>query len=307
MDIFFVLFTNLIPLYALIVTGWIAGRYVGVDTKTISALAIYIFAPVSAFGFVAKINFEPEYILLPVFTWAMCSLVAFLFLGLGRKLYSDGRANLLAMTASMGNTGFLGLPLALTLFDAQWIGLYVLLDIGSGMYVATLMYYIAARGQFSVRDSLIKLTRFPMLYAIILGFMVNKAGVNLPEQFFRYHDYFVGSFVLCGMMIIGVSLSTVKKFALPTKFIFIALIGKIIVWPLFALAFIWLDREYLNLFSELVHKMMFVVSIVPPGASVVAFAAQMDLKPEKAATTVMIGTMFALFLIPLMLTLSGLF
>ena len=110
---------------------------------------------------------------------------------LGNKIYGDNRANLLAIITSMGNTGFLGLPLALALLPEKVIGLYVLMDIGGGIYIATIMYYIAARSQFSIRDSLIKVLKFPMLYAIIAGLIINKTNIALPEQFHKYHDYFV--------------------------------------------------------------------------------------------------------------------
>jgi predicted permease len=47
------------------------------------------------------------------------------------------------------------------------------------------------------------------------------------------------------------------------------------------------------------------LSIVPTAANVAAFASQLDLVPEKAATTVLIGTVIALFYIPAMLILMG--
>lgn len=307
MDIFTLLFQSLIPLYLIIALGWVAGRYFQIDVKTISTLAIYIFAPVSAFGFVAQIDFQPEYLTLPLFTWCIATAIAFTFLTLGKKIYGDNRANLLAIMASMGNTGFLGLPLALALLPENVIGLYVLLDIGAGIYLATTMYYIAARGQFSIRDSITKVLKFPMLYGIIAGLIINKFQTKLPEQFNTYHDYFVGAFILTGMMILGVSLSQIKKISISPQFISLSFIGKFILWPAIALAIIWIDKLYLHTFNHHVHQMMLIISIVPHGVTVAAFAAQMDLNPEKASTTILISTILSLIYVPLMLALSGLF
>ena len=53
--------------------------------------------------------------------------------------------------------------------------------------------------------------------------------------------------------------------------------------------------------------MLLIMSIVPPAANIAAFAATLDLNPEKAATTVLLGTIFALFYIPAVLVLSGLY
>ena len=52
-------------------------------------------------------------------------------------------------------------------------------------------------------------------------------------------------------------------------------------------------------------NIVILITIVPPAANSVAFAAQLNIRPEKAATTVLLGTVLALFYIPAVIWLVG--
>ena len=270
------------------------------------ALGIFIIQPIVSFGFVAQLDFKIEYLMIPIMVFTFSSTVLIGAYALGLKIYADKRANLLAMCAAMGNTGYFGLPVALLLLDTHWVAVYIFANLGGVICEATVMYYIANRGAFDVKTSIKKLMQFPTIYAVALGIYFNQAGLGLSDQFITYWEYFNGSYIVIGMMIIGVALSRVKKLVIGPKFMAIAYMGKFFVWPLLSLSFISIDYHFLKLFSREVYLIMLVISIVPPGANISAFAAQLDLNPEKAATTVLIGTIFALFFIPAVLILSGL-
>lgn len=303
MDTFFLLFNNLIPLYLLIALGYVAGKFFNVERQTLGALGIYIIMPIVAFGFVAKLEFHPSYIALPVLYFMVLSGLSLLWLRLGKKIYPDVRANLLAMISNAGNTGYFGLPLILTLMEPKWAGLYIFMMMGGSVYEATVMYYIAARGKFDVKQSLIKLAKFPTLYAIALGILFNLSGYEFSDLVNIYWGYFKGAYVVIGMMIIGAALSRVEKLVIAPRFISLAFLGKFIVFPAIALAMIALDKFVLGFYGTEIHKMFLVLSIVPPAANIAAFAVEMNLNPEKAATTILLGTILALFTIPVMLIL----
>lgn len=305
MDIFAALFTNLIPLYILIALGWIAGRYFSVERQSLGSLGIYILMPIVAFGFVAGLEFQPEYALLPLIVFALFTGVTLVFYAIGKRIFPDNRANLMAMCAGSGNTGYFGLPLVLLLFDPQWIAVYIFAMMGGSIYEATVMFYIANRGKFDARQSLMKLLKFPTLYTIAAALIVNASGTQLPAQFTTYWEYAKGAYILIGMMIIGVSLSKAEKLVIGPRFLSLVFLGKFIVWPLSALALVWLDRSIFGLFSPEIHRLLIVMSIVPPAANIAAFAAQLDMRPEKAATTILLGTVFALFYIPFIIVLTG--
>lgn len=307
MDIFFTLFTNLIPLYILIALGFVAGRYLNVDRTSIANLVIYLCLPVVAFGFVSTLEFQLSYIFLPLIILGVSSIVGLGVYALGLRIFGDNRANLLSMCASMPNSGYFGLPLVILLFkdQPQWVGVYMFMMLGVTIYEATIGYYIAARGSYSVRDSIKKLVKFPALYAIALALIVNMSGAEMPEQFTTYWGYFKGAYVVMGMMIIGVALASVEKFVIGPRFLSLVALGKFVIFPILIGIVIALDMHFTHIFNVEIYKLMLIVSIVPPAANIAAFAAQLNVQPEKAATTVLVCTVFALFYIPFIIMISG--
>ncbi len=298
MSVFLSLFFNLLPLYALIALGFFAGRKLNVDRHSIGNLAIYLCMPVVVFGYIASLDFKPEYIIMPVIIYLVSAITGLTFLKIGQKIYHDNQANLMSLCTSMGNTGYFGLPLVLLFFDKEIVAIYIFMMVGSLMYESTFGYYIAARGQFDVRQSFIKLAKLPTIYAMAAGFTVNAFNMQLPEMFWEYWTHFKGAYVILGMMIIGVALSGIKKFEFGPRFIALVFAGKFGLYVLSALAFIAFDRHYLQWLNEDMYNLIIFMAICPPGANIAAFAAQLNMQPEKAATTIMLGTIFALIYIP---------
>lgn len=306
MAVFFSLFLNLLPLYVLIGAGWVAGRFLHVDRQSLGALAIYIFMPIVVFGFVAKLDFQIQYLALPIVIYIISAITGLGLLALGKRIFGDAQANLMAVCASMGNTGYFGLPLILLFFNQEQAAIYVFMMLGGSVFEATIGYYIAARGAFDVKTSLKKIARFPAIYAITAGIIVNTVQLHLPDTFWTYWDYFKGAYVVIGMMIIGSALSKVQAFVFGPRFMALVFSGKFIVLPVLAYLFVLFDNHITNWFSKDIHQLLIMMTIVPPAANVAAFAAQMNLEPEKAATTILAGTVLALFYIPLITLAIGL-
>ncbi len=305
MSVFLALVLNLIPLYILIALGYGAAKLLNIDRYSIASLTLFIFMPIMVFGFVTNIDLKPSYAALPLLIFLVQSIIAFCVLIIGRRIFKDNRANLLAMCGSMGNAGFFGLPLVTLLFEDKWVALYIFMMIGGVIFEATIGYYLASRGNFAIRDSLIKLLKFPSLYAVLLALIINISDIELPQSFYTYWGYFKGCYIVFGMMIIGIALAHMDKFVFGTRFITISFIAKFAAWPLLVLGFIYIDQNFFNWFEPVIYQLLVVMSIVPPAAGVVAFATQMNLRPEKAATTILLGTIFALLYIPIILMWAG--
>ncbi len=307
MDIFLNLFVNLSPLYVLIALGFIAGRFLGVQRDSLARVAIFICMPVVMFGFVAQMDFKPDYLLLMGVMFAINMVVGSSMWRLGQKIYPDKRANLLSMCTADGNTGYMGLPIVLMMFDAQLVAVYMMMSLAQVIYEATYNYYVAARSEFTVRKSIDKLLRFPLMYATVLGIVFNLSGFELPNLFDTYWGYFKGAYVVLGMMIIGLALSASSRFVVEPLFLGLTFFGKFVYAPVLAGAFIVLDMYVLELFSADIYTLIAIYALVPTAANIAAFAAQFNVIPEKAASTILIGTIFALFYIPAMLVIFGLY
>ena len=305
MAIFLELFYNLIPLYALIALGWVAGRFYDVDAKSLGSLAIYMLVPVVMFGFIVSTEFKPEFIALPFIVYFLFSTVSIAFYMLGKQIYPDNRANILGMCAGSGNTGYFGVPVAIMLMPSEWVGIYVFSMLGGILLEGTVTFYITNRGQFTVADSIKKLVRYPAIYAIAAGFIASSVGLQMEGLIGMYWEYFKGAYIVVGMMIIGAALSKSKNLEFSGRFVGLVFLGKFIVFPALTLLFFTLDYAFFGLLQKETRLILFLMAIVPTAANVTAFAAQLNLRPEKVATTVLLGTLFALFYIPFVLILTG--
>ena len=68
-----------------------------------------------------------------------------------------------------------------------------------------------AKGSFTARQSLAMVLRLPVLYAFLLGLMLNLAGLSLPETFVSYGGQFKVAYSILGMMVIGMGLDGLRQ------------------------------------------------------------------------------------------------
>ncbi|MBI4031487.1 MAG: hypothetical protein HY370_07390 [Proteobacteria bacterium] len=293
-----VLLPTLIPLYVIIAFGYIGGRYLDVHLHSMAIVSMYFISPVVNFGAIWRLEFSPAYLLLPVMVYFVAAGMAFLSYYLARLRWKDDMANLCGMALGGANTGYFGLPIILALFGPDSAGIYLLATFAMTLSENTVCYYIGARGGASVQDSVKKVLGLPAFHAIWAALALNFLDVDPPKAFLTYWQYFAGSWVVIGMMLIGVALAGVKSFRINWPLIGFTFFMKFIIWPLAMGGIIALDVCALHLFTHEIHIMLLIAGVVPLMANTVAFAARLGVRPGEAATAVLLSTLFALFYIP---------
>lgn len=299
MFIFFTLLAKLFPLYVIILFGYIAGKFLNVKKEAIASLLIYTIVPVVIFVGVASTELNQNIILLPILFFALGSFIALLAFYLAGFIWKDATRNVLAFTSGTGNTGYFGIPVAIAIFGNDVIGIVSLIFLGIVLYETTLGFFLMARGNFTIKKSLIKLLTLPILYAYFLGLLVNLSHIQLGSIFFDTAANFRGAFTILGMMIIGMGLADIKKIEFDFKFIGLTFLIKFAVWPLLMILLIFLNSTFFKIFDNSLDKILLLMAIVPLAANTVSYATLLKAKPEKASLAVLLSTFFALFYIPL--------
>lgn len=297
--IFITLILKIIPLYILISLGFIAGKYLKANKETIARLLIYIIAPAVIFNSVFTTPIAANVLSLPILFFVLCCLMCLAAYAISKHFWSDATKNILAFTAGSGNTGYFGLPVAIALFGTDVAGLVVISTLGFILYENSLGFFIAARGHHSAKESIVRLTKLPAIYAFALALLLNLSGVKLGQIYTDFASLFRGAYTVLGMMLIGLGLSSVKSFKFDFKFVGVAFVAKFIVWPMIIFSVIALDKSFFGFFTEQIHKVMMLMSIVPLAANTVAYATELNVHPEKASFAVFLSTIVALFYIPL--------
>lgn len=300
MDLFLLLLGKILPLYLIIGAGYFAGRRLKVQRESIAALAIYLLVPVVFFCATAQLEVQPEYIFLPFVLYGLCCVVGLGLYALSRRLWGDGRRNLVAYMMGTANQGYFGVPVFLALYGPEYLGLFIFAGIGISLYEATFGYYLLARGSYSMRESFLRLIRLPLLPACLLGFVFSALGGTLPAAALDIYQSFRGAYSVMGMMLIGLGLGSLHHLRADLSFTGFILAGKFLVWPLAAFAMLAI-YDTLAPMPVIVYNIFLLVSCLPLAANAVAFATHLKIEPEKAATAVMLSTAIALFYIPLMM------
>lgn len=294
---------KLLPLYVLIVLGWIAGRFLEVRGNYIAGMMLYILTPSVVFSGVMAAPLSPEVLALPFITFVLCALVGHLHLLIARRWLSDASANLIPLAVATGNTGYLGIPVALLLFGEEGLGVYVLCMLGTVLYENSIGFYLAARGRFTIAHCLKKVLRLPSLYAFFLATLLNLNGFSIPEIAEPLFANLRGAYSVLGMMIIGMSIISFRGLAGDPRYTALAFFGKFIAWPILAVLFWWFDSNGPQWYDQQVYQALFLISITPVAANTVVIAHVLKLSPAQAAGTALLSTLLALFTIPLMIAL----
>lgn len=302
MDIFLALLYKIAPLYAIILLGFIAGRFLNASRDTIAQLLFFLVTPVIIFNGVVHTHFDSNIYLLPLLTFAISSLLCLTFFFFSKYIWKDETRNLMAISAGSGNTGYFGLPIALMLFDNQGEGIYIMALLGVTLYENTVGFYILAKGTHSGRDCIFKLARLPALYAFVLGFLVNRLSIHIPVAFDEVIEHMKGTYTILGMMVVGLGLASIQSLKLDYKFIGMTFLAKFAAWPLLTLFLILCDTQWFGLFNQQVYDVLLLISVVPLAANTIILASVLNNKPEKSATAVILSTVFALGYTPFMTT-----
>lgn len=304
MTIFITILLKLIPLYLMIVLGFIGAKVLKVQKETIAKLLIYIIAPAVIFygTYTAEINFAN--LSLPVLFFCLASTMALIFLMIGNIVFKkDSTKNILAFTAGTGNTGYFGLPVISAVLGEQAFSLAALSILGFVLYENSVGFFLTANGNHTAKESLWKVIKLPTIYAFFVGLLLNLLGIHLGDIAVTMIGHFKGAYTLLGMMIIGMGLATVSMSEIDYKFISLSFLAKFISWPLIIFGIIASDKYLLHIYNPSIYNVITIMAIVPLAANTVAVATELKVHPNKAALAVLLSTFFALFYIPLIVSL----
>jgi predicted permease len=303
LSLFFLLLGKILPLYTIILCGYVAGRVLNVQRESIASLAIYFITPVVFFGATAQMHVEKEFLLLPPGVYLLSCVLGLGAYAVAGKIWPDIRKNLAGYMMGTANQGYFGVPVFTALFGGEHLGLYIFAGLGLSLYEATFGYYLMARGKSSVRDSLKKLARLPVIPAALAGIAFSALGFTLPDTLKDFYTLYRGAYTVLGMLLIGLGLGRLHHLARDPGFTAFTLAGRFIVWPLAGFLFLQTHAHVLGNVPEQVRQIVTLLSILPVAANAVAFATHLKMEPEKTAATVVISTFFALFYIPLAISL----
>lgn len=293
---------KLLPMYLLVIVGLIAGRTLHIGAETVGKLLVYVLAPGVVFFSVLAMDITPARLTLPLLYGCVCSLIGTTAYAVIGKLPERDARGVLGFAIGSGNTGFFGLPMAVALLGADYVGLIVLSALGFILFENTLGFFLIARGKHSTKEALGKVARLPALSALALALLLNAAGTRLPHWVGDLPTNVRGAYSVLGMLLVGLGLGRAAEgtagYRVSPRLFGVAAFFRLLVWPAITMLVLWIDGK-LGVYDGATRKILPLVAVVPLPAISVAYAATFDVRPREIALLVLGSTMLSLFLIPL--------
>ena len=303
-----------LPVFAVIVTGWGAGA-LGLVSRALADGLIhfaYNFAmPALLFVTVAE---EPARALLEwrfVAAFGGGSLICFaLVFALARRRFGPGlaRPTMYGIAAAMTNTGFVALPILAAVYGQR----AVLPAAIATLFVAVVMFPAAVialeidgRGARSeaMRPGVLArhIALNPMVFSTLLGVAWSILGVRLPGPLAAYLNIFAGALTPCALFAIGLGLSVGGLRATLGPSVALTAI-KLVVMPL-----IVYGLALVGGLDPLATVAAVICAAVPTAKTVYILAGEYACEETMVASTVSMTTLFSvLSLLVWLYALSGL-
>ncbi len=211
--------TAALPVFALILTGWLAARWriLGpAATDALNRYVVYLSLPALLFRAMTQVDLAQaaHWGFVAAFAGGIAATFLASFLGARRTQRALTDRSIQGLAASYANAGYMGIPLCLALFGAESLApaTFTTLLTASVLFGFAIALIEFDRQQApSLRATLLKvgraLMRNPLLAAPVLGLAWAFTGVPVPEGLDRYVALLGASASPCALVTIGLFLA----------------------------------------------------------------------------------------------------
>lgn len=297
-----IMFTVIAPIFLVVGVAYVIGRRFQPNPRGLSVFLIYLFIPALVFKGVyetevtgAEIGGVAGVVLGGALAMMLIGMAVSRWLSLDRRTESA-----LVLSVIMVNAANYGIPLNTFAFGEPGGNIAILFYVVSAMMGNVLGVFFASRGSVSLRDALLNIVRVPILYAALLGLVLNVADVELPTILRRSVLELAANAAIPGMLaLLGLQLSRVR---LKGRLGMIALGAglRLLVGPLVGLAFALLFG-----LSGVAFRVSVVESSMPTAVLASALATQFGGDAEYVSAVTLVGTLASIVTLSVLIFLLG--
>ena len=281
---------TVIPVFLLGLVGFIIGKIRKVDVKPFTDLIIFITGPALIISSLTKAKIE----ITNSFSVALGSLSVMLVMGtiaiIILKLTKSKKKGLI-LPIAVGNTGFLGFPVALFAFGNEGLARALIYDITNGLILFSIGIYIVAR-----RNHLKEIFKLPLVYTLPFALTLNYFHIAIPPMIDKPLEMIGLMTIPLALMLLGYNVAHLKIKSFP-----LALGASVLrIGGGFLVAF-----AVVNLFSltGLVKNIIILEAAMPSAVMSMILCQRYNQDADLAASIVLIGTMLSIVSIPLILSM----
>lgn len=281
--------------YLFIVLGFGAKKTFGeqINEQTLVLVSLYFLQPILTFWGLTRTQINQELLLIPLIYLLVVGMVLLLSIIAAPRLLKDPKERSIFIAASLiGNTGNLGIPLGIALFGEQSVAYTSILNIANVFFIYTIGVYFYAKGEFTIKQSLMQIVKIPVLWFALLAISYNAAGMTIHPNVDKFLEMGAYATIVIQLMIFGIYLAEVKVKTIDYAFSLKITAIKHFMLPLVGLGAIWLFD-----LNPLVSAILLLELCVPLAVNNVNMAALYNCSPAKTTEAILFTTLFFVFAI----------
>jgi len=286
---------SIIGVYIFIVMGYVAKMSFKdqIDDKTITLINVYFLQVFLTFwGLLVKpvditLLYAPSIYLAIVLVTLTISLIFAKALFESKKDYS-----IATVSAIIGNTGNLGIPINIAIFGEESIPYTTIVNLINVFVVYSIGVFFYSRGSFSTKESLLNIVKLPILWAAILAISLSYYDYKPSDTILN--TLMMGAYASMTMQLFlfGIYLYGTKIKEISKKLISWVLLFKFLVLPAVTY-FILLNIEL----DKMIKGVIFIELIMPLAVANVNLASLYNCKPKVVTALVFLSSILFLAII----------
>jgi predicted permease len=294
---------NILPVFFLIMLGFLLGKKVKLDPSVLTTLNFYIIIPSFMFVMLTETDFPDNVGLILVAATLMLVINASLGMVISKvRSFDNVMSRSFASSLMFYNSGNIGIPL-ITLFfsdhqNKSALGIALAVQISvllvQNISMNTVGFILANHRSGSLKESIVKVFKMPIIYSIALALCLKYFSFD-PQSLSIWPAlvYAKDAMVAIALLTLGIQLASTSIKSLRAD-VFLSSALRLVGGPIAALIIIWFMR-----FDGIVARAFLISSSVPTAVNTALIAIECKTNPEFASQTVMVSTVISA------ITLSG--
>ena len=301
LELFNTFANNLLPIMLIAAAGYVLGKTLTVDSRTIGRMVFYIFSPLLVFNLMVTSQLNLQQALTTVeYTMAVIAIMGTIAFILG-KLFRLERAHLLAviLTVAFGNTGNYGLPLVKFAFGDESLAVASIFYVTTTILFNTVGVVIASLGHLDLKSAILGVFKLPILYAVAVALFIKGFGIQIPLPLSRTIEIAANGAIPAMIILLGLELTRIE-WTHSLRATSLGVAAKLLIGPLVGLLLA-------SLFGLQGHSRQgnVIEAAMPAAVATTVVATEYKLEPSLVTAIVFFGTILSpLTLTPLIVFLA---
>jgi malate permease and related proteins len=288
-----------LPVFIIAGIAGLTDRTIQIDPRSLSRLIVYLFTPFLVLSGIYKSDLSGSETGQLVFVALVSSVLVALFAWIVARAsgFDHRMESAFMLSAALINAGNYGLPLNKFAFGDEGQSRAVIFFAATTVISNTLGVFLASRGSVSTRSALANVFKVPLLYAAVIGFIINAAKIDVPLPLDRSITLLGDASVPAMLVVLGVQLSraTIRGRIRP---ILMASGVRLIVSPLIALGL-----AILLGITGLTRQVILTESAMPTAVISGVLAAEFGADSEFVTATILVSTLMSIVSLSVLLAL----